>query len=283
MVHRTVVEAPFSSMIHDFLVTKEYVVFPVLPLSYEAENARRFHSMAAWRPELGAKLGVLRRKGFGSEVHWINIDPCYVYHAMNAFDSNGKVVADVAAYDRAPLFPASDGGQQTKPASLTRWTIDMVRGEVESQILDSGGMEFPRIDDRRAGLPYRHGYWAAFAEQHNWYPDSSGGDPSFLLNCRRVGHIDHQTGAKSFYDAGGVVGEPLFVPRGAAAEEADGWLLTLVYKPETDKSELIVLDARDVAAGPVATVHLPVRVPFGFHGNWRPAGAGVHAATSKAG
>ena len=32
--------------------------------------------------------------------------------------------------------------------------------------------------------------------------------------------------------------------------------------------ELVIIDASDVTAEPVARVHLPVRVPAGFHGSW---------------
>jgi carotenoid cleavage dioxygenase len=60
------------------------------------------------------------------------------------------------------------------------------------------------------------------------------------------------------------------VPRTDAAAEDDGWLMSYVYDATTDRSDVVVLHAQDLAAGPVATVHLPQRVPFGFHGNWVP-------------
>src|SRR3546814_14292641 len=65
-------------------------------------------------------------------------------------------------------------------------------------------------------------------------------------------------------------GEWVMVPRHADAAEDDGWLLSLVHDAETDRSELTVLPAEDPAAGPVARVLLPTRVPLGFHGNWVP-------------
>ena len=66
-------------------------------------------------------------------------------------------------------------------------------------------------------------------------------------------------------------GEPVFVPRSADAEEGDGWLLTVVYRGETDSSDLAIFDAQNIEAGPIALAKVPRRVPFGFHGNWRPA------------
>ena len=64
----------------------------------------------------------------------------------------------------------------------------------------------------------------------------------------------------------------MFVPRSPDPDgaEDDGWLLAYVHDAATDRSDVVVLDAGDVTAKPIATVHLPVRVPFGFHGSWIP-------------
>lgn len=67
--------------------------------------------------------------------------------------------------------------------------------------------------------------------------------------------------------------EPVFVPRPGAAGEDDGWLLVCVYRHATDTSDVVILDGRSIGDGPIATVHLPRRVPAGFHGAWLPAGA----------
>ena len=64
--------------------------------------------------------------------------------------------------------------------------------------------------------------------------------------------------------------EPVFVPRQGATEEDAGWIFSLVYDATTDQSELCILDAQDITGPEVARIHLPQRVPFGFHGNWVP-------------
>ena len=61
------------------------------------------------------------------------------------------------------------------------------------------------------------------------------------------------------------------MPRTPGAAEGDGWLVAVVYRGGTDRSDFVVFDAQDVAAGPIAVAKLPRRVPFGFHGNWRSA------------
>jgi len=68
----------------------------------------------------------------------------------------------------------------------------------------------------------------------------------------------------------GGASEAVFVPRYAEAAEDDGWVLSIVYDADRDASDLVVLNAADFTGEPEAVVHLPQRVPFGFHGNWVP-------------
>ena len=63
-------------------------------------------------------------------------------------------------------------------------------------------------------------------------------------------------------------GEHVFAPDPDRAGEDDGWLLSLVTDAATNSTDLVVLDARDIEAGPIARVRLPRRVPLGFHANW---------------
>jgi hypothetical protein len=62
--------------------------------------------------------------------------------------------------------------------------------------------------------------------------------------------------------------EPVFVSRPNASSEDDGWLLICVYRRATDTSDLVILDGGNVEGEPIATVHLPRRIPAGFHGAW---------------
>jgi carotenoid cleavage dioxygenase len=79
---------------------------------------------------------------------------------------------------------------------------------------------------------------------------------------------DFATGDLARWDPGAARhgGEALFVPEGDG--EGEGWVLVYVYDQRDDASTLAILDATDVAAGPVAEVVLPQRVPYGFHATW---------------
>jgi carotenoid cleavage dioxygenase len=254
-------EAPYGSMIHDFLVTRNHVLFPVLPLAGDLQRAMRGGPAFAWDPDKGAFLGVLHRKADVAQMRWFEAPISYVFHPMNAWEEGDLIHCEVMEYPHAPLFPDVEGRPiEQKPAVLVRWTVDLSgdTAVVKRTQLDDTPGEFPRLDERFAGLAYRHGYFAA----NSHHEDLAGFDS--------IVHIDLATGRKAAHGfaAGDVPSEPVFVPRSKGAAEGDGWLLQTVYRGGADKSDLVILDATNVAAGPVATAHVPRRVPFGFHGNW---------------
>jgi carotenoid cleavage oxygenase len=168
-------------------------------------------------------------------------------------------VVDVVRYDtmfvQDRLGPFGDS-----IPSLWRWTIDPVGGAVKEEQLDDRPVEFPRIGDERTGRRHRFGYAAGIGSDS---PDAGFGA---LIK------YDLATGRSELHDvgAGRGAGEGVFVPRPGARAEDDGWVFSIVYDPDRDASDILVVAADDFAAPPVATVHLPVRVPFGFHGSWVP-------------
>ena len=264
VVRRDNFEAPFSSMVHDFLVTKRHALFPILPLSGSLERVMKGGPAFAWDPDKGSHVGVMARDASVDSIRWFTTDACYVFHPMNAWEEGDKIFADVMEYPVAPLFPTLDGSMPKNPlARLVRWTFDLAgtSNQIRRQPLDDLGGEFPRFDERRAGLSYRHGWFAGITRM----PDQ--------IRFDTLSHIDHASGRRIDYlfDAGDSPGEPVFVPRTADAPEGDGWLVATVYRGSENRSDFVVFDAQDVAAGPIATAKLPRRVPFGFHGNWRAA------------
>jgi carotenoid cleavage dioxygenase-like enzyme len=71
------------------------------------------------------------------------------------------------------------------------------------------------------------------------------------------------------HDFGGLqAGEPVFVPKQDSTGEDDGWILTCVFDPSSGTSQVHIIDASNFSGDSVAVIDLPVRVPFGFHGNW---------------
>ncbi|MEO8153632.1 MAG: carotenoid oxygenase family protein [Rhizobacter sp.] len=259
--------APMASMLHDFCPTARHIVFPVFPLTASMERAQAGRPAWAWEPELGTQVGIMPRDGTVADLRWFRGEACFVYHPLNAYDTaDGKVVCDMVKYDVPPGYPMANGtparGQQ-HGARLVRWTFDMSSSDdsFSEEALSDLQVEFPRIDERFTLLPHRHGYFVSGTA------NPQVGDVS---DRSAIAHIDLQTGASALWrpQAGDFCSEPVFVPRSADAAEGDGWLLTVVFRGAEQRSDLVVLDAGDVASGPVAQVHLSHRVPAGFHGNW---------------
>jgi carotenoid cleavage dioxygenase len=201
-----------------------------------------------WQPEYGARLGVLRRDDPHGALRWLNIDPCYVFHTLNAYDDGQRIVLYVARY---PHLSAPDLGEA--PATLWRWTADLATGTVTEEQLDDEAAEFPRVDDRLAGRQTRYGHLV------------SSGESNSLLR------YDLATGSVQRHDfgTGRHAAEASFAPADDRPG-GPGWLMTYVYDAAADTSDLVILDADALGGAPVATIHLPRRVPYGFHGNWLP-------------
>lgn len=263
LIKRETFVAPYCSMIHDCIVTEHYLVIPVLPLSGSLPRAMSGQPVFAWEPALGGHLAVIPRAEGVAGLRWIEIPACYVFHVMNAFErADGEavsIVADVMRYASAPLFPNVDGTKgENAPAYLVRWTIDLAAGAVTEAPLDDIAGEFPRIDERFAGLPYRHG----------WFVGQSlkPGD----LRSNTLVHLDLATGTRKTWTVPpqDVIGEAVFTHAGPDAAEGEGWLTAVIYRGAENVSEFVVFDAQHVEKGPIAGAKLPRRVPFGFHGQW---------------
>lgn len=242
------IDVPASTMMHDFSLTAGHVVFLDLPVVLAPALRDSGLMPYRWDETYQARVGVLRRDEPYGRVRWLNVNPCYVFHTLNAYDdANGRIVLHLLRYlrrfdDEQPGHPHA--------ATLWRWTVDLAAGRVHEEQLDDRTGEFPRIDDRRAGLQARHGH---------------------ITTAHALTRYDLRTAAATSHEFGDgqVPGEAAFVPADDTPD-GPGWLMTYVYNPATDTSNLVILDAERLDAEPVATVQLPSRVPFGFHGNWIP-------------
>lgn len=253
LVQSVDIDVPGPTMIHDFAITEHHAVFMDLPVVFDLELALGGSMPYRWSDDYGARLGVLPRGGSASDVRWFEIAPCYVFHPFNAYEENGRLVLEGARYPE--LWRT--GSNRFLPARAHRWTIDLASGTVREQPLDDRAIEFPRVDDRRNGKAARYGYAVS---NH----DGVSEEPSSLLkyDLRDGSVVAHDFGP------GRAPGEAVFVPASADSGEDEGFLLTYVYDAARNGSELVILDAASFAAAPVATIRLPQRVPFGFHGNW---------------
>lgn len=264
LVRSDEIEVPYSCMMHDFVASSDHVLFPVLPAAFDLEEMAQTGSPLAWKPEKGAFLGVMPRGGGSDDVVWVEADPCYVFHYVNAVTANGAFTVDYWRLPSLALFPSDTG--EKGPPTLHRWTIDLETGTAKDEALDDAPAEFGRIDPRYAGKPYRHVYSLGTLGI-----EGATGEPE-NFNC--LFHYDMLTGGRRAHQlaAGDSFGEPLFIPRSDDAPEGDGFVIAIVHRLAENRSDLLILDAQSVEAEPLAIVQLPHRIPYGFHGNWKPAG-----------
>lgn len=248
--------------IHDCALTARYAVILDLPVTFSMKALIGGHGFPyRWNRDHQARIGLLPRGGAAEDVIWCAIDPCYVFHVANSYDrEDGAVVLDVCAYKT--MFDGDGQGPVAESRGFERWVIDPETRAVAMTTIDASPQEFPRPDERRFGQSYRYAYAVALPE-----------DPvaEFLGDTRLFRH-DLTAGTRQVHDfgAGRHPGEFVFVPKAADSAEDDGWLIGLVIDLPNERTDLVILDAMRFAEAPVASVHLPHRVPAGFHGNWIP-------------
>ncbi|BBZ12674.1 carotenoid oxygenase family protein [Mycobacterium branderi] len=295
--HTVDIRLDAQTMMHDFSLTERYVVLYDLPvvLDFSAAMARKPAKAVArwltrfverhpapdfllrtamrgserggppslplpyrWAPERQARVGIMPRTGTAADVRWFEVQPCYVFHPLNAFDDGDTVVLDVV---RHPTMFASAAQPIPDTQTLDRWTVNLTTGTVREERIDDTSQEFPRVDERLVGRRHRYGYAVGYAP--GWAALTA---PDAIL---KHDVVTRSTQAASF-GSGREPSEFVFVPSAPDAAEDDGVAMGFVYDRTTDRSDLVLLDAQTLE--PIATVHLPARIPNGFHGNWVPAG-----------
>jgi carotenoid cleavage dioxygenase len=265
LVHSEPIDVKASTMIHDFAITDRDVVFWELPVVFDMQMAVDSIQKGTilfpfrWDPSYGARLGVMPLGGPATEMRWVEIDPCYVFHGVNAFRDGDDVVVDVC---RHPSMFAKGVTSLEGEGTLHRWRIGTGQPQltVKHETLEGDAqIELPTHDLRRTGREHRYG----------WFVESRHNDDT--VDFAGVVARDFRTGKLSRWDpgAGRHGGEALFVPDPDAGDaEGEGWVCAYVYDARRDASVLAILDATDVGRGPVAEITLPQRVPYGFHATW---------------
>ena len=242
-------------MVHDMSLTETNVLIYDLPVCLDLEMAVGGSPFPfSWNPNHPARVGVLPRAGTADDVVWCEAPQAYVFHPVNAYDTeDGGVVVDVCRYNS--MFDQDRRGPVGDSApTLARWTVDSTTRRVTEKPLADGHHEFPAHDPRVATRSYRYAYTA----------DGLTLGPTTRIDVETSASVIHDHG-KGRYGA-----EPVVIPKDRSTTEDDVWVLVCVNDRAGGPAELVVLDGGDLASPPVARVHLPRRVPDGFHGSWIP-------------
>lgn len=255
---------PGFAFLHDMAITPNYCIFIQNPVSF---NPLPF--FLGWRaaaqcinflPNQPTKI-ILIPRNKQQPIQILTTKPCFVFHHANAFEQGDEIILDSVCYDSFPsIEPNSDFREvnfESLPAGqLWRFRCNLIEKSVQQEVLETRCCEFPSLHPDRVGRPYRYLYIGA-AQQ-----------PSGNAPLQAVLKIDLQTGARRLWSAAprGFIGEPLFVSRPGGYGEDDGWVLLLVYDAAKHRSDVVILDARDLNVQ--SRLHLKHHIPYGLHGSF---------------
>ena len=255
-VRRTVdIELPGGPMMHDCAITEKYILIFDLPCLFNIDSAMSGNSFPyIWDANYIARVGLLPREGSAAEIKWVEINSCYIFHPLNAYDApDGTVVLDAVRHEK--MFDVERRGPNEGLPTFDRWILDPQTAKAKQERIDDRPQEFPRMNESLLGHKHEFGYFAGIA---NVFTQADLIKQNLAKRTTQVRHDGNNFG----------YGEPVFVPRENSKSEDDGYVMALRHNTDTDLSDLVVLDAQDFVGEPVAVVSLPVRVPNGFHGNW---------------
>jgi carotenoid cleavage dioxygenase len=257
---RTVpIDLPIGVMMHDFAITEHYTIFMDLPLTFRPERMQRGEPVFMFEPESPSRFGILPRYGDNGTIRWFESPACYVFHTLNAYEEGDEVVLVACRMNSTNVLvedptPVETEGEQ---ARLYQWRFNLNTGQVREEALDDCISDFPGVNEQYLGRVTRYGYTAKMAPE-----------PMPVFDSLIKYDLSQGTSQTHKFGTGRYGGEAVFVPRPGATVEDDGWLLTFVYDTREDTSELVVVNAQDMTASPVARILIPQRVPYGFHGAW---------------
>jgi carotenoid cleavage dioxygenase-like enzyme len=255
LVRSEKIEMPAFSMMHDFAVTENNVIFIDVPIGFNFDQLASGFPLA-WVDDHPTRIGVMPRNGGNADVVWLEIEQCMIVHSMNAHDTDdGKIVLECA---RMPDLWRG-GASNWETGNLWRYTIDPIARTVREEQLDEQLCDFPQFDRSLLGRRNRYGYAGHFGVER------SGG---VLGGVNGLLKYDLERGSSQLLQLpnGHASDEVYFVPAADGGAEDHGYLIGFGHDAASNSSHLAIYDAE--AMKRVAVVEIPVRVPVGFHGMW---------------
>jgi carotenoid cleavage dioxygenase len=264
------IRVPYVGLLHDFAVTRNFIVFYVIPFAIDQAQMDRGGIHWSWDGTRPTYFGFVRRGGDGSDVKWIQGPTRSATHVMGGFDDRNLLYIDVEMSEGSPFpFMPNKDGSAWNPATgsshITRLSVDLSQRNPRAYNIEQlyphvGAL--PRQDDRYNTVPYRYG----FLNCPNPHVQNGRGGATLT-------RFDHQTRTDTYFDFGtsASVAEACFAPRSATARESEGYLMAVkTNNNENGRGDLVILDAEHLGDGPIATVRLPIRATGQIHGWWVP-------------
>lgn len=267
-VHQTEIDLPGPRRPHDIGVTPDFCVLHDFPIFFDpAVFKKTGKRIPLFHPEVPTRFGLIPRFGTGDQIKWFSFSPCYMLHVVNCWEEGDEVVMVGCRTDDPTLRPDPKDGRLAAmlsgiklQANLYEWRMNRRTGEGSERHLDHTNAEFPMINPAWLGRKNRYSYHALIPHE---IPATFEGIIKYDLQAGT--HEQHAYGPGIFGS------EAPFAARPGGTAEDDGWLVAFVTDVRDWTSQCWVYDAQHIAAGPIAKVGLPRRVPAGFHATWMPA------------
>ncbi|MEL0307007.1 MAG: carotenoid oxygenase family protein [Halieaceae bacterium] len=260
LVHSTPITIPRSIFMHDFAVTEKYTLFLDFPITLDIGRAISGGPAVDFEPQYGSRIGVMPRYGTDEDVKWFDVETGVVIHTANAWDEGNEVVLQASRSQTADIAGAgtSEGNNlEENQGHLYEWRIDLDTGSISERKLSDIPCDFTRVNDDYACHKTRYVYAGIFNTERAFTFDG-------------IMKYDNETGVTQAFKYGPNRhgGEAVFAPKVGSSCEDDGHLVCFVHDEATNQSECLIIDAQHLEAGPIATIVMPFRVPYGFHAGW---------------
>jgi len=267
LTHYVPIELPGPRLPHDMAYTENYSILADLPLFWDPDAlAKGFHASRFFR-DLPTRFAIIPRHGQPEDIKWFEADPTYVLHWMNAYEEGDEIVLDGYFQEEPQPQPLEhmhpELGQMMafldehsfRP-KLHRWRFNLKTGETKEGHLDDRILEFGSFNQDIGGTKGRYLY-------------STTTKPGWFLFDGVVKH-DFETGKSQSVSFGDnrFGSEAPFAPRQNAQDEDDGYLVSFITDMNENRSECVLIDAKNIEDGPVCRIILPHRISSGTHATW---------------
>ncbi|MEC4894999.1 MAG: carotenoid oxygenase family protein [Oscillatoria sp. PMC 1051.18] len=263
-------QVPGFAFIHDFAITPNYCIFFQNPVKFNpipfVLGFQGAGEGVEFQPKQPTKIVVIPRNPSQKSIQIWETKAGFVFHHANAFETeDNRICIDSICYESFPKVEENMSYKEVEfdllsPGQLWRFTLDLKSERVKRELVESRCCEFPALHPEKVGRTYQYLFMGA-AHQ------ATGNAP-----LQAILKLNLTTGERQLWSAApkGYVNEPIFVPKPNAISEDDGWVLTMVYDASHHRSDLVILDGRDLNGQPVAKLHLKYHIPYGLHGSWTP-------------
>lgn len=259
---------PGFAFIHDFAITRNYCLFFQNPLLFNPFpfilGVRGAAECMSFRSSQPTKIWVIPRDP-SQPQQCLEVKSGFIFHHANAFEQGEQIIVDSVSY---PNFPAIDHKlsykevdfEKVPPGQLWRYTLNLKTKTTDRRLIDPRSVDFPYVHPER------------ITQHHRWIFIGAVHRPEGNAPLQAILKINPESGEQELWSAApkGFVGEPVFVPRPGATQEDDGWVLFLLYDAQRDRSDVIILDGKQISNGPIARLHLKHHIPYGLHGCFAP-------------